>query len=137
MNNKAMIGLMLAGTLGIAGADMSSAIAQSTLGGAKTPQNKIGGVAKPAPVIGGATVHSYSPPAPPKPVIGMAKPGSPGPVTPGISGATGNAMASGQISGPPKQTPPVTAPNKGKPVVTAASTPKCASGTCPPKVPKP
>ena len=127
MNNKAMIGLMLAGALGMAGADMSSASAQSTLGGAKTPQNKIGGVAKPAPVIGGATVHPYSPPRP-APVIGIAKQGSPGPVTPGISGAT---------AGNTRPNPPVNPPNKGKPVVTAVSNLKCASGACTSKGPKP
>ena len=133
MNNKSMIGLMLAGAFGIAGADLSSATAQSTLGGAKIPQNKIGGVAKPAPVIGGA-IHPSSPPATPKPVIGMAKPGSPGPVTPGISGS---AMASGRTSGAPKQNPPVTPPNKGKPVVTASSNLRCSSGACSSRGPKP
>jgi hypothetical protein len=50
--NTQTIKLILAGSLGIALASTSPALAQTTLGGAKTQQNKIGGVAKPAPVVG-------------------------------------------------------------------------------------
>jgi hypothetical protein len=115
---------ILAAALGIFIANVSSADAQSTLGGAKTQQNKIGGVAKPAPVIGGATIHAPSPPTPPKPapIVGMGKPGS-----------TANTAALGQTPGP-RPTPPVTPP-KGGPVVT--SNLKCASGACTARGPKP
>jgi hypothetical protein len=137
MNNSATIKWILAGALGIAAIGLSSASAQSTLGGPKTPQNKIGGVAKTAPVIGGATIHTPTPPTPPKPgpIAGLAKPNSlTGTPTPG---STGSAPTPVQTSGATKQNPPVTPPNKGKTVVTASSTPKCASGACLPKGPKP
>ena len=73
--NTPMIRLTLAAAFGIAIA--SPAFAQSTLGGAKTQQNKIGGLAKPAPVIGGAVTHTPSPPKP-GPVVNTVKPTSPG-----------------------------------------------------------
>jgi hypothetical protein len=114
------------GALGIFIANVAPADAQSTLGGAKTQQNKIGGVAKPAAVIGGATIHTPSPPTPPKPVVNIAKPVSPG-VTP-----TASTAALGQT---PRPNPPVTPPNKGGTVVT--SNLKCASGACTSKGPKP
>ena len=116
---------MLTGALGIFIASVTSADAQSTLGGAKTQQNKIGGVAKPAPVIGGAAIHT-PPPTPPKPVVNIAKPASPG--------VTANTAALGQAPGP-RPNPPVTPPNKGGAVVT--SNLKCASGACVSKGPKP
>jgi hypothetical protein len=122
---------MLLGTLGIFIANGAPADAQSTLGGAKTQQNKIGGVAKPAPVIGGAAIHT-PPPTPPKPVVNIAKPGSSGTPTPGTTGNTAAAM--GQTPGP-RPNPPVTPPNKGGAVVT--SNLKCASGACASKGPKP
>ena len=77
MNAPTMFKLMLAGSLAIAVASTSSAMAQTTLGGAKTQQNKIGGVAKPAPAVGGAVVHTPTPPPPPKPVVNAVKPTSP------------------------------------------------------------
>ena len=128
MNNKMIV--MVASALCVLSADLPSAYAQSTLGGAKTPQNKIGGVAKPVPVIGGAS-HLSSPPALPKPgpVLGMAKPGAPGPVKPNI---TSNA---GLSSGPPRANPLVTSPNRSGPVV--SSNLKCASGACSSRGPKP
>jgi hypothetical protein len=125
--NNATLKWMAIGALGIFVANVAPADAQSTLGGAKTQQNKLGGVAKPAPVIGGAAIHT-PPPTPPKPVVNIAKPASPG-VTP-----TANAAAMGQAPGP-RPNPPVTAPNKGGPVVT--SNLKCASGACASKGPKP
>jgi len=129
--NSTTMKWMLTGALGIFIANVAPADAQSTLGGAKTQQNKIGGVAKPAPVIGGAAIHTPSPPTPPKPgpVVNIAKPGSPGTPTPGT---TGNTAAMGQT---PRPNPPVTPPNKGGPVVT--SNLKCASGACVSKGPKP
>jgi hypothetical protein len=129
--NSTTMKWMLTGALGIFIANVAPAYAQSTLGGAKTQQNKIGGVAKPAPVIGGAAIHTPSPPTPPKPgpVVNIAKPGSPGTPTPGT---TGNTAAMGQT---PRPNPPVTPPNKGGPVVT--SNLKCASGACVSKGPKP
>jgi hypothetical protein len=114
---------MAIGTFGLFIASVAPADAQSTLGGAKTQQNKIGGVAKPAPVIGGAAIHT-PPPNPPKPVVNIAKPASPG-VTP-----TANTAALGQAPGP-RPNPP----NKGGPVVT--SNLKCASGACASKGSKP
>jgi hypothetical protein len=119
---------ILAAAFGILIANVSSADAQSTLGGAKIQQNKIGGVAKPAPVIGGATIHAPSPPAAPKPlpVVGLAKPGAPGAVTP-----MANSAALGQT---PRPGPSVIQPKSG-PVVT--SNLKCASGACSSRVPKP
>ena len=119
MNNTTMK-WMLTGALGIFIASVVPVQAQSTLGGAKTQQNKIGGVAKPAPVIGGAAIHT-PPPTPPKPVVNIAKPASPG-VTP-----TANTAALGQAPGP-RPNPPVTPPNKSGPVVT--SNVRCSSDTC-------
>jgi hypothetical protein len=136
MNNSATIKWILAGALGIAAIGLSPACAQSALGGAKTQQNKIGGAAKPAPVVGGA-IKPITPPAPPKPgpVAGLVKPNSPT-GTP-IPGSTGSATTPVQTSAATKQNPPVTPPNKGKTVVTAPANPKCASGTCTSKGPKP
>ena len=112
------IGLLLAGSIAFAGA--SPALAQTTLGGAKTQQNKIGGVAKPAPVVGGAVIHTPPPPPPPKPMVSTFKPASPGVVAP----STTTSAAPGQPPGP-RPNPPVVAP---KPVVT--SNLKCANGVC-------
>ena len=133
MNSKAKIGLILAGALGISAAGFSPACAQSALGGAKTQQNKIGGVAKPAPVIGGATHASSPPPTAPKPgpVAGLVKPGSPGTVTPGATGAT----PPGPTAGNTRPNPPVTAPSKSAAVVTSNT--KCGSGACASKGTKP
>ena len=121
---------MVIGALGIFAAGIAPAQAQSTLGGAKTQQNKLGGVAKPAPVIGGAAIHA-PPPTPPKPVVNFAKPGSPGMVTPNT---TANTAALGQAPGP-HPNPPVTPPNRGGAVVT--SNLKCASGACTSRGPRP
>jgi hypothetical protein len=127
MNAPTMIKLMLTAALGVALA--SPACAQTTLGGAKQQQNKIGGVAKPAPVVGGTAIHT-PPPPPPKPVVNTLKPATPGVTTPGL---TSNA-ALNQPPGP-KPNPPVTPPNKGGTVVT--SNLKCANGACTSKGPKP
>lgn len=126
--NKTTMKWMLTGVLGISIASVAPVQAQSTLGGAKTQQNKIGGVAKPAPVIGGAAIHTPPPPTPPKPVVNFAKPASPG-VTP-----TANTAALGQVPGP-HPNPPINPPKKSGPVVT--SNLKCASGACISKGPKP
>ncbi len=125
--NTRTIRLMLTAALGLALA--SPACAQTTLGGAKTQQNKIGGVAKPAPSVGGAVVHT-PPPPPPKPMMNTLKPTTPGVTTPGL---TSNA-ALNQPTGP-RPNPPVTPPNKGGTVVT--SNLKCANGACTSKGPKP
>ena len=133
MNNSVTIKRMLVCVLGIFIANVSSADAQSTLGGAKPQQNKLGGVAKPAPVIGGATIHTPSPPTLPKPgpVAGLAKPTSTGTVTPGATGAT----PPGPTAGNTRPNPPVTPPSKSAAVVT--SNLKCGSGACVSKGPKP
>ena len=114
------IRLLLAGALGIAFAGASPAKAQTTLGGAKTQQNKIGGVAKPAPVVGGAVNHTPPPPLPPKPMVNTFKPATPGVVAPN----TTTSATLGQPPGP-RPNPPVPTP---KPVVT--SNLKCANGVC-------
>jgi len=131
--NTTKSGWLLACALGVAAASISPADAQSTLGGAKPQQNKIGGVAKPPPAVGGTPNHAYTPPTPPKPgpVIGMTKPGSPTP------GATGTSTPGVQTAGNPRPNPPVTPPNKGSSVVTASSNLKCASAACTPKGAKP
>ena len=136
MNSKAMIGTTLACALAIAAVGISSVSAQTALGGAKTQQNKLGGVTKPAPVIGGATIKPVSPPSPPKPapVVGLAKPntlGTPAPASTGI-GAT-----PGQTAGAARPNPPVTPPNKGGTVVTTSTNLKCGSGACTSRGPKP
>jgi hypothetical protein len=125
--NSSTMKWMATGALGILIAGIAPVQAQSTLGGAKTQQNKLGGVAKPAPVIGGAAIHT-PPPIPPKPVVNFVKPASPG-VTP-----SANTAALGQAAGP-RPNPPVTPPKKSGPVVT--SNLKCASGACISKGPRP
>lgn len=122
---------MLTGAVGLFIASAMPAEAQSTLGGAKTQQNKIGGVAKPPPVIGGATIRTPPPPVPPKPgpVVNIARPGSTGVVTPNT---TTNAAALGQA---PHPNPSVIPPNRGGPGAT--SNLKCASGACTSRGPKP
>ena len=124
---------MAIGAFGIFIAGIAAVQAQSTLGGAKTQQNRLGGVAKPAPVIGGAAIHTPAPIIPPKPrpVVNIARPGATGMVTPNT---TANAATLGQAAGP-HPNPPVTPPNKGGAVVT--SNLKCASGACTSKGPKP
>jgi hypothetical protein len=127
--NTPMIRLTLAAAFGIAVATASPAFAQSTLGGAKPQQNKIGGVAKPAPVVGGAVIHT---PPPPKPgaVVNTVKPTSPGVVTPSTTANAGLNQPPG-----PRPNPPVTAPKPVGPVVT--SNMKCANGACTSRGPKP
>lgn len=127
MNNTTMMKWVAIGALGMFIASVSAADAQSTLGGAKTQQNKIGGVAKPAPVIGGAAIHT----PPPKPVVGTIKPALPGTVT---AGTTANTAALGQAPGP-RPNPPVTPPGKNAKVIT--SNLKCGSGACASKGQKP
>jgi hypothetical protein len=131
MNKTITIGLLLTAALGLAISNVPSVDAQTTLGGSKPQQNKIGGVAKPAPVVGGATAHAYSSP-PPKPVsvVGTIRPVSPGGVTP----PTTTANALGQASGP-RPNPPITTSKKSGAVVT--SNMKCAGGVCTSRVPKP
>ncbi len=136
MNSKATIGPTLACALAVVAMDISLACAQSALGGAKTQQNKLGGVAKPAPMIGGAVIKPVSPPGPPKPgpVIGLTKPNS---LSTPAPGSTGNGATPGQISGAARQNPPLTTPNKTSTVVTTSSNLKCGSGACTSRVVKP
>jgi hypothetical protein len=118
--NTQMIRLLLAIGLSAAFAGTSPTLAQTTLGGAKTQQNKIGGVAKPAPVVGGAVIQTPPPPLPPKPMFNTFKPATPGVVAP-------STTTSATLGQPPglRPNPPVTPP---KPVVT--SNLKCANGVC-------
>ncbi len=122
--NNTTIGLMLTAALGLAIADVPSVYAQTTLGGAKPQQGKIGGVAKPAPVVGGATVHAYAPPPPPKPpgpVVNLAnKPGmpKPGATTPSALAATNTRVPNAPVMMP--------MPNKDGKVANL----KCVSGAC-------
>jgi hypothetical protein len=124
---------MVIGALGVFVAGVSSAQAQSTLGGAKTQQVKIGGAAKPPPVIGGS-IKPIAPPTPPKPhpVVGIVRPNSLAVTPPAI----GNGTTLGPTSATTRQNPLVTPPNKGK-TVTASSNPKCASGACASRGPRP
>lgn len=133
MNHKAMIGWTLAGVLAVAVAGISPADAQSALGGPKTQQIKIGGAAKPPPVVGGS-IKPITPPSPPKPgpVVGIARPNSLAGTPPSIAGGTTPGLA----SAPTRQNPPVMSPNKGK-TVTASSNLKCASGACTSRGPRP
>ena len=118
--NARFIRLMLAGALGLAVASTSPVLAQTTLGGAKSQQNKIGGVAKPAPVVGGSAIHTPPPPAAPKPVIGTVKP---------MGTATPTPTTNPPTHPPgPRPSPPVGAPKPASPVVT--SNLKCANGAC-------
>jgi hypothetical protein len=121
MKNEAILRCMLAGALAISVA--SPTFAQSTLGGAKTPQNKIGGAAKAAPVVGGANLRTSSPPAPPKPGVTATatKPGS-APASPGIM-PSGQTHAAGNVRPNP---PAVTSPNRSATIANL----KCASGAC-------
>jgi hypothetical protein len=130
MKIRALAAALLVGALALAVSDTS--FAQSTLGGAKQQQNKIGGIAKPPPVVGGAAVHAYSPPNPPKPapVVNLAN--KPGALTPG---STGPSNPSGQTAGNTAPHPPLTSPGKGGAVV--SSNLKCAGGACASKAPKP
>jgi hypothetical protein len=128
MKLRALAAPFLIGALALAASD--TGFAQSTLGGAKPQQNKIGGVAKPAPVVGGATAHATSPLGPPKPgpVVNLAN--RPGALTVGSTGA----------SKPPSQTAGNThVPFTGKSgtVVSASSNLKCAGGACTSRGPKP
>lgn len=132
--NKTTSGWLLACALGIAAIGLFPADAQTTLGGAKPQQNKIGGVAKSPPAVGGATTHTYTPPPKPGPVIGMSKPGSTGAAMPG---ATGALTQSGQTASNPRPNPPLKPPGKGSSVVTASSNLKCSSGACTSKGVKP
>jgi hypothetical protein len=124
MNNQAMIRLLFAGAVGLSIAGISPAYAQSTLGGAKTQQNKIGGVAKPAPVVGGSTIHT-PPPGPPKTgaVANVAKPAT-GAITPPPAAAT-NTRPNAAVMTP--------LPDKDGKVANL----KCVSGACMSKGPKP
>jgi hypothetical protein len=128
MTKTTNISLMLTVAFGIAAANVPSAHAQSTLGGVKQQQSKIGGVAKPAPVLGGTTVHTASPLNPPKPapVVGSVKPATPGVTPPATANTLGQA---------PHPTPPVTTTKKSGAVVT--NNMKCANGACTSAVPKP
>ena len=132
MKIRALAAALLVGTLALAVSD--TGFAQSTLGGAKQQQNKIGGVAKPPPVVGGAIVHTALPPNPPKPapVVNLAN--KPGALTPG---STGLSNLSGQTAGNTAPHPPFTPPGKGSAVVSASSNLKCAGGACASKGPKP
>ena len=129
MTSKMTIGLLLTAALGIAMAEVPSACAQSTLGGARNQQNRIGGVAKPAPVVGGASVRAYAPPPPkpPTPAINLAnRPGAPGP------GSVGAVRPLGQTVGNTSPHPVFTPPNKMKTNTVVGSSPtlKCSGGAC-------
>jgi hypothetical protein len=132
MTIRAMASALLAGALALAVSD--AGFAQSTLGGAKPQQNKIGGIAKPPPVVGGATVHTSSPVNPPKPGPVVNLTNKPGALTQGSSmGSTGLSAPSGQTVGNTAPHPPVTPPGKGGSVVSTSSNLKCAGVACTPK----
>ena len=121
----------LAGILGLALAGASLVHAQSTLGGAKLQQNKIGGAAKPPPAIGGAPPKANYVAPKPGPAIATIKPNTPG-GTP-VPGSTGSNNP-GPTANNARSNPPVTPPNKGGTVV---SNMKCSAGVCTSKGAKP
>jgi len=136
MKNRTMVAAFVLGALAVGVSD--SASAQSAIGGpAKTKMNTVGGAAKPAPAVGGATT--------PKPTSVVAKPNTVGGVTKQSSvigtptaGSNAGAMTPSSTGATAKQNPPVTPPKKNKPVVLTTSTNlKCASGACVAKGTKP
>lgn len=134
MKIGALAAALLVGTLALA--VPNTGFAQSTLGGAKLQQNKIGGVAKPPTVVGGAIAHTALPPNPPKPapVVNLAN--KPGALTQGSSiGSTGPSKLSGQSAGNTAPHPPFAAPGKGSTVVSSSL--RCAGGACMSKGVKP
>ncbi len=125
MKNKAILRCMLAGAVAISAA--SPAFAQTALGGSKPQQNKIGGAAKPAPVVGGATIHTPSPAVSPKPAatVAITKPGSPGGTpTPGTLGTSTPGQTISAANS--RLNPPPTI----QPKSTKSANLKCASGAC-------
>jgi hypothetical protein len=124
MNKTMTAGWMLAGALSVGIMSLSPAAAQSALGGAKLQQNKIGGVAKPAPIVGGANTHATVAPKPPVPVVVSRS----APPTPGAVGGVAPAgqQPSGRAAGNARVNPAVVTPNKSGGALGAA-----------PKVPKP
>jgi hypothetical protein len=124
MKIRAIISALLFGTLSVAVSHVS--LAQNAVGGApKTKPNIVGGVAKPAPALGGAA----------KSTAGFTKPATVGGVTKqgsaigtSTTGLTGNATSLGGSTAKPN--PPVTPPNKGGTVVTTTSNLKCGGGAC-------
>ena len=124
--NNSTITWMLAGAISVALVTIAPVQAQSTLGGAKPQQNKIGGVAKPAPVIGGTNTHN-TPPTPPKPgvVANVVKPAT---STPPSTGAT---TPSGPTTTNTRPNP--STQSKG----TGVANLKCAAGACTSKGTKP
>jgi hypothetical protein len=113
------------------------AMAQNAIGGAvKTKPNTIGGLAKPAPVLGGASSPASVGAKPAavgnviKPnVVGVAPtPGSTGSAV--TNGATGNAATSGTAAAMARPNPSSTAQNKAKTVGSTISNLKCGGGAC-------
>jgi hypothetical protein len=126
MNNNAMKWI-LAGAIGVSLAAAASVQAQSTLGGAKPQQNKIGGVAKPAPVIGGANTDAPAPNSLKSgPVANVAKPSTSTPGSPGTSTPSGPTISN---------TRPNPQPIQGK--GTSVANLKCSGGACTSKGPRP
>jgi hypothetical protein len=125
MKLRALAAPLLIGALAFAVCD--TALGQSTLGGAKQQQNRIGGVARPAPVVGGAAVHNTMPPNPPKPgpVVNLAN--KPGALT---VGSMGLSKPPGQTIGNTAAHPPLSPPGRTSTVVSASSNLKCAGGAC-------
>jgi hypothetical protein len=115
----------------------SPGLTQTAVGGAtKTKQNTVGGIAKPAPALGGAVAPASVGTKPatagnaikPGPVVGTPTAGSTGNAT--ATGASGNAAAQGAAASAARQNLAATAPNKGKTVVGTTSNLKCGGGAC-------
>jgi hypothetical protein len=110
-------------------------LTQTAVGGAtKMKPNTVGGMAKPAPALGGATPSVGTKPATignaikPSPAVGTPTAGSTGNAT--ATGASGNAAAQGAAASAARQNLAATAPNKGKTVVGTTSNLKCGGGAC-------
>jgi hypothetical protein len=135
MKFKLTVSAVLFGALSIFVAQ--PARAQNAIGGAvKTKPNTVGGLAKPAPVLGGASTPT-SPGVKPAAIGTVAKPNVAG-TTP-IPGSTGSTATSSATASPgasgapaamarPNQLP--AAQNKGKTAGPVVSNLKCGGGAC-------
>jgi hypothetical protein len=106
----------------------SPGLTQTAVGGAtKTKQNTVGGMAKPAPALGGA-VAPASVGTKPASVGNATRPGPAVGAT--TAGSAGNAATQGAAASAARQNLTATAPNKGKTVVGTTSNLKCGGGAC-------
>jgi hypothetical protein len=115
----------------------SPGLTQTAVGGAtKMKPNTVGGMAKPAPALGGAAAPASVGTKPatvgnstkPGPAIATPTAGSTGNAA--AAGANGNAATQGAAASAARQNLAATPPNKGKTVVGTTSNLKCGGGAC-------